>query len=263
MEFIWKDEEGAPPLDPGATILTCFPSAGLATTIAAHYIVRTLKLPRIGVLSSQEMPPIAVIQGGIVNPPIRVYGRKDFAVVLSEFPPTPSQASSLARTLLNEAERRKARWILALEGVSTHPEEEEDEASTKEPEPKVYAIVFPSHGPAFDSIRKSGAEALDEGVLGGVSGALLVQALDRQLPVAVLLATARSAQVFPDHRAGAALIEALDRVLPELKIDTLPLRAQAEEIERALRAVMKASPPPGSSPGTEPAPPSGADSMYQ
>ncbi len=259
MEFTWKDDEGAPPLGPGATILTCFPSAGLATTIAAHYIVRTLKLPRIGILASAEMPPIAVIQGGIVNPPVRAYGRRDFAVVLSEFPPTPSQASALARTLLGEAERRKARWIVALEGVSPHPQEEDAEAGTEEPEPKVYAVVSQSGGAASDAIRKSGAEGLDEGVLGGVSGALLVQALGRPLPVAVLLATARSAQVFPDHRAGAALIEALDRVLPELKIDTLPLRAQAEEIERALRAVMKGSSPAGA----EPATPSGADSMYQ
>ncbi len=263
MEFVWKEEVGAPPLAPGATILTCFPSAGLATTIAAHYIVRTLKLPRIGIFTSQETPPIAVIQGGVVNPPVRVYGRPDLAVVLSEFPPTPSQASSLAQTLIAEADRRKARWIVGLEGVSTHAEDETEETDTEEPEPKVYAVVSQTQGPAPDSIRKSGAEALDEGVLGGVSGALLVQALGKPLPVAVLLATARTAQMFPDHRAGAALIEALDRVLPELRIDTLPLRAQAEEIERALRAVMKAAPSPGRAPGPEPAGPPGADSMYQ
>ncbi len=262
MEYTWTDEAGAATLAPGATILTCFPSAGLATTVAAHYIVRTLKLPRIGIFSSADSPPIAVIQGGIVHPPIRVYGRPDFAIVLSEFPPTPSQATALARTLHAEATQRRARWLLVLEGVSPHAPEEEADAAEAQSEPKVYSIVNPPDGPAAKAIAVGGAEPLDEGVLGGVSGALLVQSIGRPLPVGVLLATARTSEMFPDHRAGAALIEALDRVLPEISIDTGPLRAQAEEIEKALRAVMKAHPAHGAAP-EPPTPSTPGDGMYQ
>ena len=89
------------------------------------------------------------------------------------------------------------------------------------------------------------ARVLEDGVIGGVSGALLVQGIGRSIPVAVLLVSARVAEGLPDHRAGAALIETLDRLLPEVKIDTEPLRAQAEQIEKALRAVMKSHPGPG------------------
>ena len=70
------------------------------------------------------------------------------------------------------------------------------------------------------------------------------------MPVAVLLVSARVAEGLPDHRAGAALIETLDRVLPELGSITGPLRAQAEQIEKALRAVMKSR--PGAQPSTPP-----------
>lgn len=239
-EFFWKDVAGAPALAPGATILTCFPSAGLATTVAAHYMVRALKLPRIGAFDSLDLPPVAVIQGGEVQPPIRVYGRPDFAVILSEFPPTPTQANPLARTIVGEAVRRKARWIIGLEGVIPHPESPDGEPPAAEPEEegKVWSVSSAA-GSNVSAVKGSGAERLEEGVLGGVSGAMLVQALGGPVPVTVLLVSARAAEMFPDHRAGAALIEVLDRVLPELKIDTGPLRAQAEEIERALRAAMK------------------------
>ena len=72
--------------------------------------------------------------------------------------------------------------------------------------------------------------------------------------------SAQVAEGLPDHRAGAALIETLDRVLPELEIDTGPLRAQAEQIEKALRAVMKSH--PGSAPPTEAPTPAPTPGMY-
>ncbi len=111
-------------------------------------------------------------------------------------------------------------------------------------------VAFSRKDPAFaKGFEAAKTRPLEEGVIGGVSGALLVQGISRSVPVAVLLVSARVAEGLPDHRAGAALIETLDRLLPELKIDTGPLRAQAEQIEKALRAVMKSG--SGAGPGTD------------
>ena len=234
-EYHWVDEPGGGVLKPGATVISSFPSAGLAAIVAAHYIVRSLGLWRIGTLDSPDALPIAVVQGGQVQPAIRVYGRSDIAVVVSEFPPSPSSASPIAHAILDGAESRGARRLIAFEGVVPHPVmPEEGEADE--------AVWFV--GPLPDSelghgLRGAGARLLEDGVIGGVSGALLVGALRRRLPVAALLVSARSAEGFPDHRAGAFLIETLDKLLPEITIDTKPLRSQAEEIEQALRAAMQ------------------------
>ena len=243
MEFVWRDEA---PADrncaPGAVILSAFPSAGLATIVAGHFIVRGLQLPRIGRFESPDVPPIAVVQGGEVNPTIRVYGRPDLALVLSEFPPTPPQANAAATTILDNAERRKARAVVCLEGVVPHPEAEEssDPEAALAPSDEQVWVAYSRKDPAFTKgFDAAKVRPLEEGVIGGVSGALLVQGLGRTVPVAVLLVSARVAEGLPDHRAGAALIETLDRLMPELKIDTGPLRAQAEQIEKALRAVIK------------------------
>ena len=114
-------------------------------------------------------------------------------------------------------------------------------AAISRPEPKILELL-----------KGAKVRLLDDAVIGGVSGALLVEALRRGMPVSVLLVSAGLApEGFPDHRAGATLIETLDRLLPELQIDTGPLRTQAEMIERALRAAIKGRdkesqvPPPG------------------
>ncbi len=261
MEFQWRDE--APPeACPGAgsVILSSFPSAGLATTVAGHYMIRTLKIPRVGRFESPDLAPIAVVQGGEVNPTIRVYGRANLGLVLSEFPPTPSQANAVARTILDAAERRKARMIVCLEGVVPHPGgEEEGEAVTEEEVPEQVWVAFSRKEPKIlEAFAHTKTRALEEGVVGGVSGALLVQGIGRSIPVAVLLVSARASEGLPDHRAGAALIETLDRLLPELSIDTGPLRKQAEQIERMLRTAMKTR-PSAQEPPEEPAP---TTSMY-
>ncbi len=149
--------------------------------------------------------------------------------------------------------------IIGFEGVVPHPagdgeSEDQESAIAEEQSPEAVWVAYSRKDPPIlKAFEPSKARLLEDGVIGGVSGALLVQGIGRSIPVAVLLVSARVAEGLPDHRAGAALIETLDRVLPELEIDTGPLRAQAEQIEKALRAVMKSH--PASAPPTEtPAP---------
>jgi predicted ATP-grasp superfamily ATP-dependent carboligase len=244
VEYTWREETpSADDIAPGAVVISSFPSAGLATTVAGHFIVRALKLPRIGRFESPDLAPVAVVQGGEVHPTIRVYGRPDLALVLSEFPPSPTQANAVARTILEGAQSRKARLIICLEGVVPHPTEEDPtptlDRAAEEHVWAAYSQPDPALRKTFEAAR---ARPLDDGVIGGVSGALLVQGIGQSVPVATLLVSAQVAEGLPDHRAGAALIETLDRLLPELQIDTKPLRQQAEQIEKALRAALKARP---------------------
>jgi predicted ATP-grasp superfamily ATP-dependent carboligase len=264
MEFTWREEApAAKTFGEGSVLVSAFPSAGLATTVAGHYMIRALSLPRIGRFESPDIAPIAVVQGGEVHPTIRVYGRSDLGLVLSEFPPTPSMANSIARTILDAAERHKARMIVGFEGVVPHPpagqaeaegeEEEEESAIAEEQTPEQVWVAYSHRDPSvLKALEPAKVRPLEDGVIGGVSGALLVQGMGRAIPVAVLLVSARVSEGLPDHRAGAALIETLDRLLPEIEIDTGPLRAQAEQIEKALRAVMKSHPATVTAPEAHP-----------
>ncbi len=256
MEYVWRDE-GPASQGPGVggVILSSFPSAGLAATVASHYMLRSLKLARVARFESPDVAPIAVVQRGEVNPTIRVYGRPGLGLVLSEFPPLPSQIGPIARTILDGAERMQARLLVCLEGVVPHPELE-GEGGAAAPDPdgddNVWAAFSRREPSVLEPVSRTGARTLEEGVIGGVSGALLVQGIGRKVPVAALLVSSRAPEGIPDHRAGAVLIETLDRLLPELKIDTGPLRKQAAEIERMLRSAMKTRPTAPDAPEEQP-----------
>jgi predicted ATP-grasp superfamily ATP-dependent carboligase len=252
MPVLWRPDNGAQMPDPGATLLSGFPSAGLAPTVAAHYILQVLKLPRIGALTSDEFPPLAVIQGGRVNPPVRAYGGKDLVLVLSEFPLPPGLINSVAAAILDVATQLKAGRVLGLEGVIPHPPDSGDDAEPAA-KPSDETVWYAASGSSKDlppEYKAAGVRTMTDGIIGGVSGALLVEGLGATIPVGALLVSASDAG-YPDHRAAAKTIEVLDQVLPHLKIDTKPLRSQAEMIERALRAAVKSREPaaPGTPPG--------------
>ncbi|MCI4322372.1 MAG: PAC2 family protein, partial [Thermoplasmata archaeon] len=150
----------------------------------------------------------------------------------------------------------KARLVVGLEGVVPHPFEAEGEvADPPSPDQTVWFAAAQDEPAASAVFATAGLRRLDDGVIGGVSGALMVEGITGRTPVAVLLVSARHApQGLADHLAGASLIEALDRLLPDLKIDTAPLRTQAAMIEKAIRLALKTrprspeSPPDPSSP---------------
>jgi predicted ATP-grasp superfamily ATP-dependent carboligase len=249
--YLWRSDDGVPQPTNGAVILSCFPSAGLAAIVAAHYMVQALNLPRVGTFDSDDALPLAIVQSGRVHPPVRVYGRPDLAIVLSEFPASPAGAGALANAILDGGERLGARFVLAVEGVVPQPpgEEEEGEAPGAPAEEMVWSIGAKEGGELAGQFRAAGARPLTDGIIGGVTGALLVRGQSRRVPVGALLVSARRTEGYPDHRAGAALIEVIDRMLPTVAIDTGPLRSQAELIEKALRAAMKRQPRSGA--GTE------------
>jgi uncharacterized protein len=265
MPFEWRSDPDAS-ISRGAVVLTSFPTAGLAATVAGYYILRTLGLPRIGVVDSADFPPVAVISGGLVNPPIRVYGKDDLAMVLTEFPPPLASIGSITRAILDGAERIGARLILGVEGVMPHPTSAELEggdgsSAPRAPEEKVWVISSKTDHALQEGFRRARVDPLTDGIIGGVSGSLLVRGQQRSTPVAVLLVSARETDGLPDHRAGATLIEALDRYLPGLKIDTAPLRSQAERIERAIRTAIRQRQAPGPTASGEP--PSELASIYR
>ncbi|MCI4363422.1 MAG: PAC2 family protein [Thermoplasmata archaeon] len=239
MEFEWQVDSGAKELEPDAVLLCGFAGAGLAATVAAHYMVRALGLPRIAILRSAQEIPIAIVQNGRVQPPIRVHGAGKIAIALSEFPPPPVGLAPLADVLLAGAAARKVRLLLALEGVLPHPLVEGEGEESALGEEQAWVITSRPDPELLASFRNASARPLADAVLAGVAGALLVRSQNVALPVGALLVSARDSEGFPDHRAAAALIETVARLLPDLKIDTGPLRTQAEVIERALRAAMQ------------------------
>jgi uncharacterized protein len=229
-------------------LIEAFPTVGLVSSIAGHFLVEQLKLEEIGTISSRYFMPAAVIHNGVPSPPVRIYASKkicgsangcdQIAVIISEFMPSVDLIKPVANMILSWAQKKKCSHIVTLEG--TH--------SLNPKKPKTYGVATTQK--MKDILNKYAIEETKEGMITGITGVLLFEGARLKQDVLCLLAEAHSS--YPDSRAAALLIETLDKMLPEIQINTQPLYKEAEDIEQKIRAFIKQAQPTAPSSGTLP-----------
>jgi len=222
-------------------LVVAFPTVGLISSIAGHFIIDTLKLKEIGTILSKEFMPATVIHNSKPSPPVRIYaGEKkcgpdgncdQIAVIISEFMPPYNVIKPLADKIIKWAEAKGCQSIVSLEG--THA------VDTNKNDFKVYGV---GSNPGMKKILdRYKIEETREGMITGVNGVLLYQGVLQKKDVICLLSEANAS--FPDSRAAGNLLEKIDVMLPGIKIDPKPLYKEAKEIEKNIRKYMKQSKP--------------------
>jgi uncharacterized protein len=210
----------------GADIVVAVPSVGLASTIAATYLITTLHTDQIAAFDSDDFPPLSMVYARRPKFPVRVYHaeKERLAIFICEVPLPTRTHRPLGRTLLEWARARGARRLLCLEGLPLpegQPEEEID----------VWAVG--STDDARRDIEAAGLSFLEAGMVAGVAGVVLNEGRWAGQNVIALLGEAR--MNMPDAAAAARLVEAADKLLPQVQIDLSPLLNQAKELEAHLQ----------------------------
>jgi uncharacterized protein len=220
-------------------LIEAFPTVGLVSSIAGHFLVEQLNLEEIGTISSRYFMPAAVIHNGFPSPPVRIYASKkicgstggcdQIVVISSEFMPSVDIIKPVADMILSWAQKKKCSHIVTLEG--THGIDPKKQ--------KVYGVATTQK--MKEILKKQSIEETKEGMITGITGVLLFEGARLKQNVLCLLAEAHSS--FPDSRAAALLVEVLDKMLPEIKLDTQPLYKEADEIEHKIRSFIKQAQP--------------------
>jgi uncharacterized protein len=220
-------------------LIEAFPTVGLISSIAGHFIIDQLKLKEIGAISSRYFMPAAVIHNGFPSPPVRIYAGKracgpdgscnQIVIIISEFMPAVDIIKPLGDAILAWAKKKKCSFIINLEG--THALDSKH---------------LKTHGVATTQkmknlLKKYNIQETQEGMITGITGVLLYEGARLKRDVLCLLAEAHSS--YPDSRAAALLVETLDKMLPGIKLDTEPLYKQADDIEQKIRAFIKQAQP--------------------
>jgi uncharacterized protein len=222
-------------------LVVAFPTVGLISSIAGHYIIDSLKLEEIGTIVSNEFMPATVIHRTKPSPPVRIYaGNKkcgpngeceQIAVIISEFMPPYNIIKPLADLILDWASNKGCKTIVSLEGTHAF-------GDTKK-QLKVYGVG--SNNKMKDCLKRYKIEETEEGMITGLTGVLLYEGVLKNHDVICLLSEAHSD--FPDSRAAGNLLKKLDVMLPDIKIDPEPLYKEAEKIEEQIRRFMQQSKP--------------------
>jgi uncharacterized protein len=222
-------------------LVVAFPTVGLISSIAGHFIVDSLKLDEIGAITSREFMPATVIHKSKPSPPVRIYAGdkkcgpdgscEQLAVIISEFMPPYNVIKPLADQILEWSVEKGCKIVVSLEG--THAIGDKKQKLT------VYGV---GSNPEMKNFLKSyKIDETKEGMITGVTGVLLYEGVLMQRDVICLLSEAHSS--YPDSRAAGNLLKKLDVMLPEIKIDPKPLYKEAEKIEEQIKKFMEQSKP--------------------
>jgi len=221
-------------------LVVAFPTVGLISCIAGHFIIDSLKLKEIGTIISKDFMPATIIHNGKPSPPVRIYaGVKEcgpdgkceqIAVIISEFIPPYNVIKPLADKILEWTDKKGCQTIVALEGTHT--------IGAK----KNFQVYGVSSNEAMKKVlKKYKIEETLEGMITGVNGVILYEGVLKKRDVICLLSEAHDS--FPDSRAAGNLLEKLDVMLPIIKIDPEPLYKEAKEIEKKIRQFIAQSKP--------------------
>ena len=222
-------------------LIVAFPTVGLVSSIAGHYIIDSLKLNEIGTIISNELMPATVIHKGKPSPPVRIYaGTKkcgpdgeceQIAIIISEFMPPYNIIKPLADIILNWAFEKGCRTIVALEGTHTFGDSKKQLL--------VYGVGSTDRMKKI--LKTFKIEETLEGMITGVTGVLLYEGVLKNQDVICLLSEAHSD--FPDSRAAGNILKKLGVMLPDMNIDPEPLYKDAEKIEGQIRKFIQQSKP--------------------
>ena len=203
-----------------------FPGFGLVGTIASEFLLEHLKFEQIGKIIFDEMPAtIAIHEAKVVEPLGIFYNKKYNLVLLHAITASSGMEWKLSEMVMNLSKQLNIREIISLEGVGSS-----EETTTSR------VFFYSNNEKNKDKFKKINIEPLKEGIIIGVTGAILLRA--EKIPVSCVFAETHTN--LPDSKAAAKIIEVLDKYLG-LKVDYKPLLVQAEKFESKLRGLLTES----------------------
>jgi uncharacterized protein len=198
------------------SVLMGFPGSGLVGSIALQYMVDQLEFTQIGSMNSKYFPPLAMMNKGVINVPVRFYEKDNLAVIVADIPIHPMICYEVANGLMDWLEPHKVREVITIAGIITNEAEKRvfGVATTEDALPRIqeHTIILPI------------------GSISGIASSILTECKIRNIQAYGLLGETINA---PDPRSSAATIEVLNKMY-NLDLDVKPLLEQAEEIESTM-----------------------------
>ena len=215
MEIILKKKPRNP------IIIEGFPGFGFVSTIATEFLIEHLNAKLIGRIESNKiMPMVAMHNSKLIEPLGIFYDSNTNILIFHAITNVAGLEWEIAEKLNDLAKELKAREIISLEGVVSNSEE-------------TRAFFYTNINKSSETFKKNKLEQLKEGIIMGVTGALLLKS---KLPMSSIFVETHSQ--LPDSRAAAKIIEVLDKYL-NLKVDYKPLLEKAEQFETKLKTLMQ------------------------
>ena len=211
----------------GGYLIDGFPSVGFSSAISTESMIHTSKFLLVGVITSENFPPISLIKEGKPNFPTRIFANEEtkVAMFLSYLTLHESLHRTAAKLMLEWAKKQKIRLVVSSVAVKTPGLEE--------------LVAVGSTDSARQKIKDAGFKVLENGIVPGIPGILLNEgSLENQDVIVILF---HSDGTGPDFKSSAKLCEAISRLVPGTTCDMPLLQREAEKAETLIKETQEES----------------------
>jgi uncharacterized protein len=201
------------------TIICGFPGMGLVGNIVCQFLLEQFKMEACGYIESRLFPPVAIVYGGLVKSPVRIYENpeREIVIVFSDIPIDPIVSGEVGRILIAWVKTINPKEVISIAGLATTGSEHR---------------IFAAGATTEDLARvKDNAEVFEVGTISGVPGVIMNECKNNGIPAICILGETRGAN--PDPRSAAELVKALGKIYSwDINIDALI--KEADQIEQMM-----------------------------
>ncbi len=206
-------------------VFLTYPGPGIVGPIIARQMIESLGLEEVGFFKSKSLSPVTMFTNNVLKHPYLIYANKEGSIVLItiDYPIPQESYLAVAEGLLEWIEHElHAEYIVCFDSIPVNVK------------PSGKIIITAAEKEIAEKLKKYSVELYDNGIVVGLSGALMSEALLRRI-IGIVLMTPATAQL-PDPEAAADLIDVVNDHF-KLSIDTSALLKEAENIKKQLAAI--------------------------
>jgi uncharacterized protein len=208
-------------------VIAGFSGAGIVGAIAVKHIIESLEMKEIGYICSALIPPVTVFMDGILRHPYRIHASLDGKIIAIIFEyPIPNQAivlNDVSAALSDYVDSLASCQFIVFEGLPS---------VTVPSDRTVYAVAEQE---TLDHLEEFDIPMLEKGILMGITGALMNDALIRDLCGITLLVSAL--RDIPDPEGAMYLVEASNKAFEQLDVSLESLKEKSDTLREKLEEI--------------------------
>ena len=208
-------------------IIAGFSGAGIVGAITVKHIIESLEMKEIGYISSAIIPPVTVFMDGILRHPYRIHASSDGKIIAIVFEyPIPNQSivlNDVSSALSDYVDSLASCQFIVFDGLPS---------ATVPSDRTVYAVAEQE---TLDHLEEFDIPMLEKGILMGITGALMNDALVRKLCGITLLVSAF--RDIPDPEGALYLVEAANKAFEQLDVPLDTLKEKTDILREKLEEV--------------------------
>lgn len=106
----------------GKPLIQAFSGSGAIGTILSAFLIKTFEMEQVAVIHADSIPPVAMVKGGLIEHPIRLFQSENLSLMTCEVSIPYSILPEFLNTLVEYYVEKEASYVIPVGGLPVLPD---------------------------------------------------------------------------------------------------------------------------------------------